>query len=476
MPNLAHRLVTSAGAATVSQLWRIGVTFVTHMALRRMIPPEQFGVWVWVEPLFLVLAQVRDVGFPAHVMRSDKRLYGNFLRLEASWGGLFSLFVLAGAPLIARAYADKDVNVVPYIQALCLFLFVQGLGSVALTFFEAELQVIRALPAEIVRNLAFAVISLVLAWQGYGAWSLVIAHIAAGTIFTAMLWWTALGRAFSPGERIRLDLEPGGTLRLLFASWPLAVMAVLEIMVFRLDAFVLALRFPTEIVGTAGLAMFAVYFFSRYLADPIGRALYPGLARYRHDPQKAFDVYRTATLFLASLVVPTAFFLFTNAELVTLFLGGEKWLGAADYLRVLSLVPLVRPLLMFGPDYLLTRHADRLVMIYTVTNLTSLATLGLVLTATSLGPLGMAVASYFPLGLIPLVWGIRRIDASGLKRLLANLGELYAVAALLFAPILLVFDDSWWRLGLSCVAGLLVLGHAVLRFGKSYREFLQGEE
>ena len=478
MSKIANRLVASAGAATFAQVWRLGVTFATHMALRRFVPPEQFGVWVWAEPLFLILAQVRDLGLPAHVMRSSKRPYGKYFALELGWGGAFSLLIFLGAPLLALAYADHDAETVAMIRAMCLFLFVQGLGSVALTYFEAELQVIRAIPAELARNAVFAVLSLLLAYQGYGAWSMVSAHIVAGVVFTAMLWWKARGRIPLERERGGTLLSPGGDqgggFKMLAVTLPLMVMAILELMVYRLDAFVLGLRFPTEVVGWAGLATYAAYFFSRHLADPIGRALLPGMVRYRENPELAFGAFRIATFFLTSLMVPTAFFLFVNAELVALFLGGEEWLGATTYLRMISLVPLVRPLAMFGPDYLLTRHEDRLVIWYTTLNLVSLGGLGLLLTTTELGPLGMALASYFPLGILVMAWGVYHANAAGTWRLTRNLFELYAVAAMIFAPILWIPEErGWWRLALSCVAGLAVLGYTAVRFGKDYKKFMR---
>lgn len=469
MRETAGRLVASAGAATISQVWRIGVTFATHMILRRLIPPEEMGVWVWAEPVFLILAQVRDLGVPAHIVRDPERPWGNFLGLQAAWGGLFALAVLAAAPLLALAYADHDAEAVSILRVLCLFLFVQGLGSVPLTFFEAELEVVKTIPAEIVRNLTFVVLSLTLASLGHGVWSIVIAHVTAGVVYAIVLWWKAW-------PRMRLDWIPHKTFPLLLTSYPLAVMSLLEQVVLRLDAFVLGLRFRAEVVGTAGLAIFVVLFFSRHLADPIGRALYPALVRYRAEPRRAFEAYRVATLFLLSFAVPTAFFLCANAVFASRLLGGEKWVGAADYLRVLSLVPLARPWSMFGLEFLLTQHRDRLLIFATLTNLVSLGGLGLWLTRGELGAVGMAVASYFAVGSQILAWGIYRVNRSGFRGLVVDILGLYAAGAALFVPILLLTEpDTWLRLGCSCLAGLLVLGYAWHRFGASFGRFLRGE-
>ena len=467
LDNIANRLVRSAGAATLSQVWRIAVTFLTHMALRRMITPEEFGPWTWAEPLFIILAQFRDLGVPGHLVRDRSKPYGNYLALQIGWGGVLSSILFLGAPIIALAYASRTEETVQILQAMCLFLFIQGVGSVPMTYFEAELKVEKTIPAELVRNFVFAALALGLAWNDYGVWSLVLAHLAAGATFSLMLWWSAWGE-------IELAWMPHDFKRLLLLSYPLAFMSALEQLVLRLDPFIVGLRFEDAIVGKIGLATYAVFFFSRHLADPIGRALYPALVQYGAiHRERAFGAYSTATLFLLSFVVPAAFVLFANAKLAALFLGGVKWTGAKTYLQVLSLVPLVRPLNMFGLEFLLTQHRDRLLIFFSLFNLISLGGLGLYLTSTGLQEIGMAVAGYFPLGSLLLAWGIAQISPIGFRQLLRQIGELYVIAALIFLPVLLISDEqAWIRLAASCAAGLAVLGYMWWRRGAAFAAFL----
>ena len=197
----------------------------------------------------------------------------------------------------------------------------------------------------------------------------------------------------------------------------------------------------------------------------------------RPEPARAFEAFRLATVFLASMAAPLAFFLYVNAELAALFLGGEKWVGAADYLRFLSLVPLIRPLTMFGLELLLTRHMDRLLILYTLANLLSLGTLGWLLVQTDLGANGMAIAGYFPLGVLFLAWGIHRMSPEGFGVLLRQLAELYLVTAVLFVPIahLVAVDNLLARFLLSALAGLVSLGWAWKRFGSAFAVFLRGD-
>ncbi len=464
-------LLQSASAASASQVWRVVVTLGTHILLRRLIAPEEMGVWNWAEPLFILLAQVRDLGLTGHLVRLRKRPYGTFLRLELWWGAAFSFLVLVAAPVLALLFLEHDRQTVQIVRALCLFLFIQGLAAVPLTYFEAEQKLIKTIPAELVRNLAFAALSLLLVVGGLGIWGLVVAHIVAGAIYAAVLWRWAW-----PDLRHVLDHE--AVRPLVTAALPLALMSLLELSVLYLEPLILGVGLPDEAaLARASLAIQALYFFSRMIADAVGRAVYPALVRYRSDIGRSFDVFRLATLALAGLFVPASFCFFLNAEVAVKVLGGSAWAGAATYLRVAAFVPFVRPLTMFGRELLLTVHRDRLLITYTLANLLSLGGLGYVLVRSDMREIGMAVASYFPLGTLILGWGLFDLDRRGFVKLMGQLLELYVFGALCFAPVLLTpADPSWMRVAASCLAGAIFVGVAGLRHRTEFLAFVRSDE
>jgi len=158
-------------------------------------------------------------------------------------------------------------------------------------------------------------------------------------------------------------------------------------------------------------------------------------------------------------------------------LGGEQWLDAGRYLTVAAFVPFLRPLTMFGREYLMVVHRDRLLILYTLANLLSLGGLGYWLVHGELRELGMAVAGYFPLGTLLLGWGLRQIAPASFDRLLLQIAELYLLGLACFAPIWLVPPERMWlRVGLSAVAGSVCLALALWRHRTGYRAFLSGHD
>lgn len=462
----AGRLLRSSSAATFSQVWRFGVTFGTHVALRHLLPPSEWGVWNWSESfLFLLLAQVRDLGLPAHVVRDRSRPYGNFLAVELGWGVLLALGIAFASPLVSLAYADPGPTVVAVVRALCLFLILEGLAKVPLIYFEAELLIERALLPEITRNLCFAVVSITLALGGFGVWSLVVAHVAATGVFAALLWLRAL-----PG--MRLHWVRGGTWRLVRSSLPLMVMAFLILALDWVDVQVLSVRFTdSALIGRYGGVLFLALLMPRVLELPVRRALYPAFVAVRDQAARFFETYRLATILLMAVQVPFAFFLFLNARTLLVLLWGAEYAQAAPVLQVLCFIPLIQPFARCAEDVILARHEERLLIVASFLSLASLVGLGLWLTG-PLGAQGMAWAKLLPLGVLLVTWAVYRVDPAGFRRLAGELALLYALPVPLFALAAWASaGHPYLRLALTAAAGLASAALYLWRWGPGFRRF-----
>ena len=460
-------LLTSSGAATFSQILRMVVTFGTYIVLRRWVDPAPWGIWQWSEPLFLLLGQVRDLGLPGHLVRLEKpRPYGNLLRVEGLWGFVFALLVVFLAPWMAGFFEEPSPTVVLVVQALALFLFFEGLAKVPLTWCEAELQIGRSVPAEIARNLTFAALSLYLASENYGVWSMVLGHIAGTAVFAAVLWammWRSMDLRFAPG----------GDIPLLRKSLPLVVMSVLVLLTGKVDPLILGLRFDADEVGRYGLTLFLAFLIAIFVALPVSRALYPALSELRDDAHQFFRAYRLATILLLAIEVLAAWGLYLNAEIALYLFGGAQYVGMAPVLRILCFAPLVQPFSRCAGDMLLNLHKDFVIITSSVLTLMSLFGLGLYWMDIH-GLAGMAWANLLPIGSLLVIWAVWKIDPPGFWRLGRDLVVVYLVPLPFFALALwMAGDHLWFRLVLSLLAAGAAAGVYFLRYQAEFRAFFQ---
>lgn len=459
-------LLQSIGAATFAQFIRVAAILLTHLALRRLIPPADWGLRDWTESLFLLLATVRDLGLPSHVVRLRPIPLGNLLRVQLWWGGVLGLTLLAGAPILAGAFRTPRPDVALVIQVMVLYLLLEGLASVPVTHFEAELRIGRSVLPELTRTLVYCTGALALALSGCGIWSFVLAMVGSQATYAALLWWRAQ-------PTMVLHFEPGATLTMLATSTPLGSIWLLAFAVTYADALILGSRFPDAIVGGYMFAYIWAFFASRVLQQPIARALYPAFVQFADRPEQQFLAYRLATKVLLAIEVPAALFLFLNADLVVQILGGERYSDNAGLLRLLAFAPLVDPLGRFGGELLVSRHRDFDRILSLVLHFAALVLGGLWLSH-RYGPLGMAWANFLPLGAPILIWSMARIDRGGLARLMLDLVGVYCAPIPLFALAWWAAGDHpWLRFGFSALAGGLSLAWFWWRFGNRFLVFFR---
>lgn len=460
------KLFRSTGAATFSQAWRMGVTFLTQLVLMKLLSAGDWGLFEWTVTIFLVFGALRDLGLLYHVIRLEPRPYGNVLAVEIFWGAVLALATFFGAEEVARAFPGAGENVVPVIQAFSLFLFLEGLSSVPRIYFDAELQVGRTVVPEILRNLIYAATALSLAFLGYGVFSMVIGLLVSMAYYTVHLWIRAW-------PTIPLAYQKGANWALIRPSLPLAAIWFFAILARHIDPVLLGFfHFDERTVGLYTRSYFFAFLVTVTLVPAITRVLYPALVAYSEDAERLSEAYRLATLLVLTIEAPVAAFLFLNAT-TFLALFGPQWAEAAPVLRILSLAPLVDPFSRLGGEILKVYHRDRLWIVSLVLTLLTFAIAGYFLIS-MFGPIGMAWANYLPVGGMVMAWGIYRIAPGPFRRLVRDIGVIYLAPVLPFLLAYLVAGDSpWLRFGLSMLAALLTTAFYWYKFGHSFLTFFR---
>ena len=463
----ARSLLRSGSAATAAQLVRIVALQVAHMIAGRYVPPEQRGVWSWLEALFLLLASVRDLGVTNHVVRLAPMPFGTFLRVELVAGLALAGAVFGGAPWLAAGFAGGGEDVVAGIRVLAIGIVLEGLGAVALIWFEAKLRIERTLSAEILRTIAYCAVVLWGALHGWGFWSFVAGQLAGQLLFALELWRRAR-------PEIELAAAPGGALRLVADSLPLAGVWWLTTAVAYGDSFVLGGLFGRADVGLFMFGFTYAFLVFRVLQQPIARSLFPALVAFGGRPDEQLRAWRLATVLFLALEVPAALLLAANAELVALVLRGEEYLGAAPYLRAPRLraarrsARALRRRAARGPRPRSGAASSR-----------SRCSSSRWSPAASCSAAGSTRRSAWPgptscpLGApVILVALLRAGGAAELLRLARELAEIYLVPLAPFALAWWLTPDSrWLRLAATLAAAALALAWTWRRHREEFRDF-----
>lgn len=455
-----RRFLDSTLAAYAGQLARLGVGFLARLVLARLVLPEGFGVYEQALRLVTIAAAVRDLGLPYQLMRDARRPYGTVLAFVLASGALVTLALVLGAPLTAALTPELP----PVVRVFALWVLLDGLAVVPRAFFERELRIGRLVGPEIGRGLMTAAVSIGLAWQGWGVWSLVLGDLAAAALFAALVWGRARGRMGGVSLVVDWPLLPDLLRRSvwLFGIW------VLVQLVHYVDVYIVEAYRSTALVGQYSRAYWIAFLVPLIVAP---RALLPALVAYRDDPERFAAAFRLGTVFLLTFQVSACYFLFWNAERTVLILLGPAWPAAAPILRILCFAPLLQAFTDLGGEVLKVRHEDRTWLGIMAINLAALVAAGILLTRRH-GAEGMALANLFLLGDLWMAWRLARIFGPRFRALLRDLALVYLLPLPFFlAAAALTPAASWARFAASAAAALAGWALLAHRFQGPYRSF-----
>lgn len=171
------------------------LSLAATVILARLLAPEHFGVVGYC----LIAIQYFDI---LNTFGMDTALISRRDRVGAAANAAFvtgmgiSLALYAAAWAIAPGIAAffNATEVTALFRALALVLPLSALGTVPMGFIERRLQFREKLIPDLGGTIAKGGISAVLAWQGFGAWSLILGQLAGEAAAVVAAWLVAKWR------------------------------------------------------------------------------------------------------------------------------------------------------------------------------------------------------------------------------------------------------------------------------------------
>ncbi|MBO5820167.1 MAG: lipopolysaccharide biosynthesis protein, partial [Alistipes sp.] len=173
----------------VQRFGSIGIYFLANIILVRLIDPEVFGS-IGILLIFVSIStSIVDGGFSSALIQQK-----NIKQVDYStvfyWSIVASLVMMCiiwlVSPIVAEYYNTPILNKVLRVQSV-LFLF-HALGVVQNAKLTKELSFRTLATRNIIASASGAVIAVVMAYNGYGIWSIVAQELVMAIVGTTLLW------------------------------------------------------------------------------------------------------------------------------------------------------------------------------------------------------------------------------------------------------------------------------------------------
>jgi O-antigen/teichoic acid export membrane protein len=311
------------------------LNFGTNILLAWLLVPGDFGIAMTAASVAALVQVLRDAGAPTLLIQRQHefdRIAGSVFWLTLSAAMICAVFVAVAAPFVARS--QQQPILIPVLLLTALRFPVGALGTVSQGRLTIDLRWLALAAATFLQPLVTSVLAVLMAWRGYGVYSLIVPAIFADAARGAALWWLT---------RLHAPLRPHWLIISSIIGSSIFIILTNFTMVARGVGDYLVLSF-TQSKYNAGLYYYGFTMCAGLMKMTLGtlpNVLTPVLSKVQHDEQRHADMLTRATHTFAILgTLPIAMQGVLAWPLFRLFLD-PKWAPSATIFAIISLASLL---------------------------------------------------------------------------------------------------------------------------------------
>ncbi|MCZ2291203.1 MAG: lipopolysaccharide biosynthesis protein [Burkholderiales bacterium] len=305
--------------------------FLIGIVLARLLTPADFGLIVTVQ-IFTGLAGLVAGGGMGQALIREKdvepadfhAVFGTQLLIGVLIYGAF----FVAAPFIAQAFDDPVYTLLVRISTLSFLL--RPLINIPSVILRRDMRFKETSLVNVWTGLFAGVVGIVLAWAGWGVWSLVISGFAGSLAAIVALLWIA---RYAP----RPSLDARRARRFAAFGLKFSLNDIVSYLRGQAANLVISRQMGAAAVGTYNKADSLVNIPFQTISGSLYDALYRGLATVQDDLVESKRLYLRSIELLAVYTLPIYLGMAWLAEPFILGVYGPRWAQAAPPLAILAL-------------------------------------------------------------------------------------------------------------------------------------------
>lgn len=330
---VAGGLFWSYGERIMAQL----VSLVVSIVLARLLEPENYGV-ISIVMIFITFCDaIVSGGFGNAIVQkkdADELDVNTMLCCSVATSFLLYLIIFCTAPFIADFYEMDIIRSI--LRVLGLRLLISGVNSIQRAWIQKRMLFKRFFISTSFGTIISAIVGIAMAYVGMGAWALVAQYLTNSFIDTMVLLITN-------DWRPRLQFSWVRAKNMLSYGWKVLVTTVVYTIEGDLRSLIIGKKF-----GSADLAYYDQgkkfpNLLVTNINTSISNVMFPVLSENQNDLIRLKQMCRRAVRVGIYLLSPLLIGLIGVADTFVVAVLSAKWVPCIPFLRILTLVFLVRP-------------------------------------------------------------------------------------------------------------------------------------
>lgn len=304
------------------------VSMVVAVILARLLDPEDYSV-VGIVGVFFTFANVFiSGGFNAALIQkkdADEEDFSSVLVLSLIVAIILYGVLFFCAPMIAALY-DKAI-LIRVIRVMGLVLPINALKSIVCAYISNRLMFRKFFFATLGGTIASAVVGISMAYAGFGAWALVAQQMTNVAMDTLILWLTT---------RMPLVLRVSLTrIKSLFGyGWRIFTTSIIAAVYTEINPLFIGLKYSGADLAFYTKGKSFPNLLSTTCNSTLSAVLFPVLSKFQDDRAELLHCTRRFIRTASFIIFPAMLGFYAVSENFVLLLLTDKWLPAAQYIRI----------------------------------------------------------------------------------------------------------------------------------------------
>lgn len=360
------------------------ISFIVSLVLARILMPSDFGT-IAVFGVFMNIGSVLiDGGLTNSLIRTQHPDDADFSTVFYFNLGtsilVYFLFVLV-APWVAVFFNMPELTQI--IRVYALSLPIGAFSSVQQTVFTKKLDFKTQLKIQLPSLIIGGTIGIVLAYNGFGVWSLVYMALVQ-TLLSSLQFWFYSGwrpKKIFDKEKFRFHFDFG---------YKLALSGLIDTVFQNIYTIVIGKIYTATELGYYNKANSMQRLPVANISSALNKVTYPLFSKIQDDNVQLKYVYSQIMKMVIFFVAPLLIIMGVLGTPLFRFLFTEKWLPAVPYFRILCILGILYPIHSYNLNILKTKgRSDLFLKLEIIKKIITVITLLLT----------------YRLGIIGLLWG-----------------------------------------------------------------------
>jgi len=336
---LKERAIRGAKWAMIDNIMNLGGSFIISLVLARLLTPEDYGL-IGMINVFIVLSTVfTSSGFGQSLIRTNDATQKDYstifvFNIIVCISAYILLFV--SAPYIANFFYQPMLSDV--LRIFGLVVIINGFSLVQTAIRIKELNYKIQAKISIFGTITSGIIAIIMAWKGFGVWSLVAQQLIKSFVSTSLFWLTSKWRPILSFSKDHFKKHWNFSVSLL-------KMDLIIVIFDNLYSLVIGKFYSAALLGQfsrakqfTDLSSSSIY---RVLSNGIS---YPVLCKVSDnfdELKRLFQKFMRLIVFVSS--TSTFFFVAVSDSFIP-FVIGDQWIIAIKFVKIISISAFLFPI------------------------------------------------------------------------------------------------------------------------------------